>query len=285
MCPKWTLFKEQNMNTSIIGNAEITSLVMTARQKWASGIKDRLEIGKIFSNLRAAVTKYEHSTKDKKKLSYNEAVRLTGIPRGTAERYREMYEVCNDNDISADVFVILAEAGFNLRNDLSKDSMPMAIFSDDPNLKSVEHLLGLSADDMETLILRLRKEYGKKEPTRTTVETLQAAIAARKGKAAETKDSDTKEALEAKIEEDTSTLHSLMLSQLRKLATVLAPFIGRNEEWVNTYIEGTKANGTFIEQRYREAVVFAQKANFLADVPKKPVIATKRPSEKVSAKG
>jgi len=100
---------------ALIGNTEITEKVISIRSRRLSTVKDRLELGKLFSELRAAVDKYTRTSKDKNKVSYAEAVRLTGVPRGTAELYRQMYEVCKGNDIPADVFVILADAGFQPR--------------------------------------------------------------------------------------------------------------------------------------------------------------------------
>ena len=74
-----------SIQNNVIGNAEITKLVTAARSKWASAVKDRIDLGKTFSELRAAVSKYTRTNKEGDKLSYNEAVRLTGVPRSTAK--------------------------------------------------------------------------------------------------------------------------------------------------------------------------------------------------------
>src|SRR5450755_3099241 len=116
--------------TAVIGNAEITKSVISIRTKWAAGNKDRFVLGQLFSELRAAVDKYTRTTEDKQKVSYNEAVRQTGVPRGTAELYRGMFEICHTNKIEADVFIILSEAGFNLARDLGKEHLPAGIFED-----------------------------------------------------------------------------------------------------------------------------------------------------------
>jgi len=52
--------------------------------------------------------------------------------------------------------------------------------------------------------------------------------------------------------------------------------LGKHEDFVDSYIEETKESGAMTEQRYQEAVAFAQKATFLDNsVPGKPAASVK----------
>lgn len=247
------------MNTIVIGNAEITDKVISIRSLRHNTVKDRLELGKQFSELRAAIDKYTRTTEDENKVSYAEAVRLTGVPRGTAELYRQMYEVCKNTQIEPDVFVLLADAGFNLARDLNTDILPSAIVHDNPKLKDEEYLLGLSQNETDALIARLRKDYGKEQAPTVSIEDLKVKVARLKQSHSETKDADYKEYLHSQISETTTTLHNKMVWAMQKFATAFAILLNKDEDWADRYIEETKTNGGLIEQRFQEAVAFAQK--------------------------
>jgi hypothetical protein len=266
----------------MIANAEITELVTSVRSKWVSGVEDRLELGKLFSDLRKAVEKYTRTSKDKKKVSYNEAVRLTGVPRGTAELYRGMFEICDKNKIDADVFVILAEAGFNLARDLNHEIAATGIFADNPKLKSVEYLLGLSAEETAKLVAGLRKDYGNEEAQEVSIDSLKSDIASMKQEQSESNKVEYKQFLEKEIEKKTATIHSKMLSSLRNIASAFASLLGRDKNWADSYVEQTKENAALTERRYQEAVAFAQKATFLTEVEK--TTGSVKPSGKQSKK-
>jgi hypothetical protein len=244
--------------TVVIGNTEITKLVASARSKWASGSKDRFELGQVFSELRAAVDKYTRTSKDTNKVSYAEAVRLTGTPLGTAELYRQMYDIRKDNDILPDVFVILSEAGFNLARDLNDESLPAGIFADKPDLKSVEYLLGLSKEDTKKLIEELHKGYGKEEAQPVSISALKSEVDRMKATLSESKDEDFKSYLQNQIKEKTKTMHSKMVIAMSGLAKAVAVLLGKEEDWADSYIDETKKSGSLTEQRYQEAVKFAE---------------------------
>jgi hypothetical protein len=244
--------------TAVIGNVAITRLVASARSKWAAGSKDRFALGKVFSELRAEVEKYTRSSEDTNKVSYAEAVRLTGTPLGTAELYRQMYDICEQNTIEPDVFIILSEAGFNLARDLNEDTLPSGIFADNPDLKSVEYLLGLSKEDTKTLVEQLLKDYGKQEAQPVSVETLQSDIGRLQETQSTSKDEDFKSFLEKQIEEKKKTMHNKMLWSLRNLANAVGSLLGKSEEWADRYLDETKISGVLTEQRYQEARKFAE---------------------------
>lgn len=54
-------------------------------------------------------------------------------------------------------------------------------------------------------------------------------------------------------------------SSLLNLATALAPFIGKDRQWAEQFVESVAKNGTLLKQRYAEAVKFAKSASFLSD--------------------
>lgn len=244
--------------TVVIGNVEITKLVASARSKWAAGSKDRFALGKVFSELRAAVDKYSRGNEDTNKVSYAEAVRLTGTPLGTAELYRQMYDICEQNKIEPDVFIILSEAGFNLARDLNKDTLPSGIFADNPDLKSVEYLLGLSKEDTKKLVEQLLKDYGKEEAQPVSIETLQSDVDRLTTTRSESKDEDFKTFLQSQIEEKKKTMHNKMLWSLHNLANAVGSLLGKSEGWADRYLDETKISGVLTEQRYQEAVKFAE---------------------------
>lgn len=271
-----------NSTSVVIGNVEITKLVTTARTQWASGTKARLELGETFSKLRAAVDKYSRTNKDGDNLSYNEAVRLTGVPRGTAERYRQMFNVCDVNEIPADAFVIIAEAGFNLATDVHEDSTVAAILATHPQVASVEELLALSDEETKKLVAALHKDFGKDEQQTESLSSLQAEIAKMQQSKSESKDVAFKKYLDEQINKQTTTVRNKMLWAIRNIAIALAPFLDKDADWVETYTSQFKQDGkvtVLVEQVYKEATKFAQSASFLT--PKKPSAGAKKPASSV----
>jgi hypothetical protein len=244
--------------TVVIGNAAITKLVVAARSKWAAGSKDRFALGKVFSELRAEVEKYTRSSEDTNKVSYAEAVRLTGTPLGTAELYRQMYDICEQNTIEPDVFIILSEAGFNLARDLNADSLPAGIFADNPDLKSVDYLLGLSKEETKTLVTKLLADYGKEDAQSISVATIQSDIDRLTTAKSGSKDEEFKSFLQSQIDGKAKVMHNKMLWSLRNLANAVGSLLGKSEGWADRYLDETKVSGVLTEQRYQEAVKFAE---------------------------
>jgi hypothetical protein len=236
------------------GNAEIDSRVENISKLWHKGEKDRLTIGKYFSELKAETKPYKQDSGSG--LSYTSAVKLTGVPRATAELYRQMYEATqlgNGRQIPAKVFLGLSEAGFNLHSNLGDGVMVEGIVHDHPEILSGE------IDDYEKLAEILNMEYGKKKAEDNTdnVVDMEKELAGLKEQA--TKASGLlKNAAVKVIEEMESEIHSHRLSALASLATALAPFLGKRKEWAKQYSGEISDSRTLTAQRYREAVKFAQ---------------------------
>lgn len=240
-----------------IGNAVITQHVAAVKTIWQSGRKDRWELGKEFSALRNAYKNYQ---KDNKGLSYSEIVRRTGVPRATAELYRKMYDTANNNDIPADAFLALADAGFDLSSDLSEQATVAGVLQAHPKLKDVEHIAGLSDQETQELVDGLKKNFGKSSDAHGTIATLQAL----KAGIEKMPDNPDKQQL---LADTNKKIQKRMISALELLVRGVAPFIGRSDQWVKEYIEEVAESAVLTEQRYREAVNFAKAAPFL--VPKK----------------
>jgi hypothetical protein len=73
----------------------------------------------------------------------------------------------------------------------------------------------------------------------TTLEGLPARWAKQKGLSAE------------------GTIHGIRVEALEALASSLAPFVGKSQEWAEAYIKEVKQNRALTKQRYEEAVRFA----------------------------
>src|SRR5512133_2524744 len=106
--------QEPIAKSDLIGNEAITTTIKQVREVWGRGAEDRLKLGELFSQLRSQVEAYK---KDSQGLTYNQALAKTGVPRGTAERYRLMYETVKSSGVLAEVFLALAEHGCNLAAD------------------------------------------------------------------------------------------------------------------------------------------------------------------------
>jgi hypothetical protein len=89
----------------------IEQTVIEIRKLWKAGADNRLELGEYFSKLRKLTEPYRH---DKDGLSYAASVARTGVPRGTAESYRHMWDAKEACEISTDLFLVLCEEGVNL---------------------------------------------------------------------------------------------------------------------------------------------------------------------------
>ncbi len=146
-----------------------------------------------------------------------------------------MYEVCKENDIPNDAFTILAVAGFNLATDVHKELTVEGLLVDNPELKSVEHLLSLSEDETSKLVTQLRKDYGKPEPQDETIESIRTEIAELKQSQASLPES-VRKAAEKVITERTTTMRNKMLWVLRNIAQSFAPLLGKNEKWVEVIV-------------------------------------------------
>ena len=69
------------------------------------------------------------------------------------------------------------------------------------------------------------------------------------------------------VAETRTAIKELMKTTLLTLASTLAPFLGKNEQWAESYVKTVEENATLLKQRYGEAVKFAQSAKFLLAEP------------------
>lgn len=241
-------------NPSVIGNEAITTTISQVKDAWNRGAKDRLKLGELFSQLRSQVEAYRKNKKTG--LTYNQAVGKTGVPRGTAERYREMYETVKSSGIQADVFLALAEHRCNLAAERSVTAA--GILSDLPGLNSLDIT---DEDAVKKMAEKINQDYSlklsEKEP-QSPIEDLEALLANLEGMP------DTP-ATTKMIAETRAEIIKVQQSSLLTLATALAPFIGKGEDWAGQYVESVAKNSTLLKQRYVEAVKFAKSAAFLSD--------------------
>src|SRR5579863_2399137 len=231
--------QEPVANPIVIGNEAITTTINQVKDVWRRGAKDRLKLGELFSQLRNQVEAYR---KDKKTgLTYNQAVAKTGVPRGTAERYRQMCEAVKSSGIQADVFLALAEHGCNLAADRAVTAA--GILSDLPNVNSLDIT---HEEKVKEMAEEINKKYpvndGEKKPA-TQIEDLEALLVNLEGMA--------KTPATTKMIDDTrSAIIKAQESSLLTLAIVLAPFIGKDEQWAKTYVGKVAHNSTILKQRY-----------------------------------
>jgi hypothetical protein len=239
-------------NPDVIGNEVITTTINQVKDVWRRGAKDRLKLGELFSQLRSQVEAYRKDAKTG--LTYNQAVAKTGVPRGTAERYREMYETVKSSGIQADVFLALADKGCNLA--ANRTTMTAGILADLPSLKTLD-----ITDDaaVKKLAEDINRDYpvisSGKEPT-TAVEDLEALL--RNLETMPTNPATTKMIADTKSE-----IIKAQQASLLTLAIALAPFMGKDKTWAEGYVERVGDNSTRLRQRYAEAVKFAKSATFL----------------------
>ena len=243
--------QEPVANPDVIGNEAITTTINQVKDVWRRGAKDRLKLGELFSQLRNQVEAYRKD--EDTGLTYNQAVARTPVPRGTAERYREMYETVKSSGIQADLFLALAERGCNLA--ANRATTTAGILAAVPSLNSLDITDGAAVKKMAKDINR---DYpvitSGKEPT--AVEDLEVLLGNLQAM--------PKSSATAKMIADTqSEIIAAQQSSLLTLAIVLAPFIGKDKTWAENYVERVGDNSTLLRQRYLEAVKFAKSATFL----------------------
>lgn len=235
-----------------VNDEAIATTIKQVKEVWRRGAKDRLKLGELFSQLRHQVEAYRRD--DKTGLTYNQAVAKTGVPRGTAERYREMYETVSSSGIHADVFLALAERGCNLAAD--RTITVAGILAAIPSLNSLDIT---DETAVKAMVKDIDKNYpvvlSEKQPT-TDVGHLEALLA--NLEAMPTNPATTKMIADTKSE-----IIKAQQSSLLTLATALAPFIGKDKKWAEGYVDRVGDNSTLLKQRYVEAVKFAQSAAFL----------------------
>jgi len=242
------------VDSSVIGDEAITTTISQVKDAWSRGAKDRLKLGELFSQLRSQVEAYR--TNEKTGLTYNQAVSKTGVPRGTAERYREMYETVESSGIKADIFLALAEHRCNLAAERSVTAS--GILRD---LRGLNSLDITDEDAVKKMAAKINQEYplnpSDKRPA-SPVEELETLLGNLEGMPKTL-------ATEKMIAETRSEIGKVQQSSLLILATALAPFIGKERQWAEQYVDNVAKNSALLKQRYAEAVKFAKSAAFLSE--------------------
>ena len=241
-------------NPNVIGDEAITTTIGQLKDVWNRGAKDRLKLGELFSQLRREVEAYRKN--ERTGLTYNQAVAKTGVPRGTAERYREMYDVFKGSGIKADSFLALADHRCNLAAERTVTAS--GILSDLPGLNS---LYITDEDAVKKMAEKINRDYPLKpsgdQPT-SPIEELEALLGNLEGMP-------KTPATEKMIAETRSEIIKVQQSSLLILATALAPFIGKDKQWAEQYVDDVAKNSSLLKQRYAEAVTFAKSAAFLSE--------------------
>ena len=250
-------------NISYQGNKEIDPLVASIRPLWQDGQSNRLTLGELFSKLRKETQPFEKDSANG--LTYTSAVRLTGVPRSTAEKYRQMWEVSNEHKIPAQVFLLLCEAGFNLATDLDKQATVAAIVQDHPELCTGDiadyDALVAVYDARGQLVGGLKHNYGKQPASAGGSKDIAALEEEVKelGVIKEKLNSDTgKKSIQDSIDLKQEELHGLRVKALTSLARAVAPFLGKDDEWADGYSKAYKDSKKITKQRYADAVKFVQ---------------------------
>jgi len=239
----------------IIGNQTITNLVNDARSLWQSGQDNRLKLGENFSRLYREVERYRKSAKSG--LTYAGAVAKTTVPRGTAERFREMWETREEFSIPADTFLVLCEEGANLAAIKAKlgAAFKGAISTLLPKIQS------LDTTDAKA-VTALANDLGKLVPK--PVETELAAL--------ESQLSDLTNQLPKSGGEEAATIAEemhqtreqiglLYVERMKALVTALAPFLDWPAERAKEYIKAFADQSLSQRARlYKEAAKFAKTA-------------------------
>jgi hypothetical protein len=239
---------------ALTGLEQINSTINAIRGLWGKGKEARLELGKLFSQLRAQTLPYERGSTDGK--SYTQAVAETGVPRGTAEGYRNMYEVLQAAKIPADTYLILADHGCDLAAE--RVATLAGIVHDVPELLTIDVT---DEEAVKRMAKKIKDGYPverKQKSAPTPLETL-AEVLASIEEMPESAQTD-------KMREDTQkAIVKMKVETLLSLATAVAPFVGRDAAWAETWVNEVEDNSALLDQRYNDAVTFAKSASFLTE--------------------
>jgi hypothetical protein len=239
---------------ALTGLEQINETIATIRGLWSKGREARLELGRLFSELRAQTLPYERGSTDGK--SYTQAVAETGVQRGTAEGYRKMYEVLQAAKIPADTYLILADQGCDLAAE--REATLAGIVHDVPELLTID---ATNEEAVKKMAKKIKDGYPverKQKSAPTPLETLTEVLASIEEM--------PKSAQTDKMRADTQkAIVRMKVETLLSLATALAPFVGRDAAWAEAWVKEADDNSALLEQRYNDGVTFAKSAAFLTE--------------------
>jgi hypothetical protein len=240
----------------IIGNETITNLVNDTRSLWQSGLDNRLKLGEKFSQLYHAVERYKKSTKTG--LTYAGAVAKTTVPRGTAERLREMWETKEECSVPADTFLVLCEEGANLAAIKAKlgTAFKGAISTLLPKIQSLDttdaKAVTALATDLGKLVPKSAGEADLAE-LETQLSDLTGQLPKSSGEEAAT--------IAEEMHQTREQIGLLYVDRMKALVTALAPFLEWPDERAKEYMKAFASQTLSQRARlYKEAAKFAKTA-------------------------
>jgi hypothetical protein len=241
----------------LIGNQTITNMVKDVRSLWKEGQDNRLKLGEKFSLLYHEVERYR---KSKTGLTYASAVARTGVPRATAERYRQMWEVKEQHSIPADVFLLLCEEGANLAVVKVKmgEAFKGAISSLLPRIKSLDTTdpaaIEVLAEEVNKLIPAPAEDSA--DLAKLTEQLAEQVKELPKASS----DEQAVEIAEA-VRETKQQISAFYVERMKPLVAALGPFINWSDKEIKNYHKKFLEQPLSEQRRlYKEASKFAQTA-------------------------
>ena|SRR5258708_29189926 len=227
---------------------QITTTINQVRELWKQGVDNRLKLGEMFHNLRSQVDRYQKNHKDG--LSYTAAVAQTGVPRGTAENYRSMWEAKEACGVSGDLFLILCEKGVNLATLKAKsgEAFKGAISQFLPALSDVSpiNVVGVKklAEDLKAAFKAVWEPYSGQDEDVSfgeldgSFDEWTQHLELYYEELAQVKSRRETEASMAGITEANGKLIEISVRRMRKLVEMISPFVLEgNDEAVESYIK------------------------------------------------
>lgn len=240
-----------------IGNEVISNIVNDARSLWKSGQNDRLKLGEKFSQLYHEVDRYTKSTKTG--LTYAAAVAKTGVPRGTAERFRQMWETTEEYSIPADTFLVLCEEGANMAAIKAKlgEAFKGAISTLLPKIQS------LDTTDAKA-VTALATDLGKfvpKPADKADLAELDTRLSELTDQLPKSKSGEEAAQLAEEMHETRGQIGVFYVERMKALISALAPFLDWSDERVKEYMKAFTDQPLSQRARlYKEAAKFAKNA-------------------------
>jgi len=239
----------------IIGNDTINNIVQDIRSQWQSGLDNRLKLGEKFSQLYRAVERYKKSTKSG--LTYAGAVAKTTVPRGTAERLREMWETKEEYSVQADTFLVLCEEGANLATIEAKlgAAFKGAISTLLPKIQS------LDPTDAKA-VTALANDLGKlvPKPGEVDLAKLESQLSDLTNQLPKSGGEEAASIAE-EMHQTREQIGLLYVERMKALVTALAPFLDWPDERAKEYMRAFASQTLSQRARlYKEAAKFAKTA-------------------------
>jgi gas vesicle protein len=224
----------------IIGNKTITDIIKETASLWKGGENNRLQLGEKFSLLYREVARYKRSARTN--LTYAGAVARTTVPRGTAERYRQMWEVKQEFSIPADVFLSLCEEGANLAAIKAKlgESFKGAVGILLPRIRALDITDAAKVADLAKDVIGLIPD----SPENEDLAELDSRLSDLMADLAKTEGDQPRADIAESIHETREQIRVLYIERMKPLVTALAPFLGWSDERVKEKLKAFEQQRT-----------------------------------------